>query len=237
MLLSTRRRKINPPSTIMSVYPFDRTRSDWSWMRQKAAFNQATRNHWHRADYNPESWMDQQNLIPWRRVRQRAIDYKRGRRMGEEGRGRNGQNGGNEIDGAFFPLSLSLSLVWRRESCTSHEQLELKREPFVGPFSLFFRPDKRSSFPDHQGSLRPLRDDSWLVKGRLVSFFLFPRSHVRQPQPPDCSFPLKPVAPVLRPLYTRLSYLSLPLTLSFRIHPFLFIPPPPLRVESGIKDR
>lgn len=137
------------------------------------------------------------------RVRQRAIDYKRGCRM---------ENGGNEIDedSGFFLLLLY-----------DEGQLELKESPSF----LSFRPDKRSSFPDHQGSLRPRRDS--LKEGSFP--FSFPES--RSPTAAThCSFPLKPVAPVLRPLYPT------PLTLSFRTHVSFYPPPSLLRVESSIKD-
>lgn len=137
------------------------------------------------------------------RVRQRAIDYKRGCRM---------ENGGNEIDedSGFFLLLLY-----------DEDQLELKESPSF----LSFRPDKRSSFPDHQGSLRPRRDS--LKEGSFP--FSFPES--RSPTAAThCSFPLKPVAPVLRPLYPT------PLTLSFRTHVSFYPPPSLLRVESSIKD-
>lgn len=131
------------------------------------------------------------------RVRQRAIDYKRGCRM---------ENGGNEIDedSGFFLLLLY-----------DEGQLELKESPSF----LSFRPDKRSSFPDHQGSLRPRRDS--LKEGSFP--FSFPES--RSPTAAThCSFPLKPVAPVLRPLYPT------PLTLSFRTHVSFYPPPLPFYV-------
>lgn len=165
---------------------------------EAAAFNRATRRekHWHRADYNP--WVDQQNLNP-------VEGCDKGPSTTNGAAVWRGENGGNEIDedSGFFLLLLY-----------DEGQFELKESPSF----LSFRPDKRSSFPDHQGSLRPRRDS--LKEGSFP--FSFPES--RSPTAAThCSFPLKPVAPVLRPLYPT------PLTLSFRTH-VSFYPPLPFYV-------
>lgn len=112
----------------------------------------------------------------------------------------------NEIDedSGFFLLLLCDA----QEPCTSHEQLELK-EPFVAPFfpppSSLLTSDKRSSFPDHQGSLRPRRDS---LKERSFPFS-FPES--RSPTAAN---------PIALFLWNRLPQFSVPLLLRFFLSPF-----------------
>lgn len=152
--------------------------------------------------------MDQQNLIPI--GRQRAIDYKRGE---------------------WRVMKLTRRVV-------HFARTWIKREADLRlPF--FFLSLFSGRINDHP--FRIIKDrcgwfhDSWLVKGRLVSFFLS-TSHVRQPQPPPIAlFLWKDRLPQFsNPLYA--SYPQL-LTLSFRIHVSFYIPlVPSLRVESSIKD-